>query len=318
MTNRVGAMVVYLVTGGAGFIGSHLAHELVARGERVRVLDDLSTGCRSNLQDILPGIELVEGSLTDPAAVKRAVEGATFILHQGARPSVLRSIQDPFGTHEANVTGTLNLLMAARRASVSRVVCASSSSVYGDTPTLPKEEQMSLEPKSPYAVSKLSGEFYCRMFYRTYGLETVSLRYFNVFGPRQDPSSEYAAVVPRFITAMLAGHQPTIFGDGKQSRDFTYVQDVVEANLRALEAPLAPGAAINVACGQQHTLLQMLALLNDILGTDCEPILAAARQGDVRHSRASTLLARELLGFEPRVSFREGLERAVEWFKQHG
>lgn len=311
-------MAVYLVTGGAGFIGSHLAHELVARGERVRVLDNLSTGRRSNLQDILPGIELVEGSLTDPATVKRAVEGATFVLHQAARPSVMRSIQDPLGTNEVNVTGTLNLLMAARCANVSRLVYASSSSVYGDTPTLPKEERMTFEPKSPYAVSKLSGEFYCRMFYKTYGVETVSLRYFNVFGPRQDPSSEYAAVIPRFITAMLGGERPTIFGDGKQSRDFTYVQDVVEANLRALEAPMAPGAAINVACGQRHTLLELLALLNNILGTDCEPILATAREGDVRHSQASTLLVRELLGFEPRVSFREGLERTVEWFKRHG
>lgn len=311
-------MAVYLVTGGAGFIGSHVVRAFVARGERVRVLDDFSTGRRSNLQDILPRIDLIEGSLTDPATVKRAVEGATFVLHQAARPSVMRSIQDPLGTNEVNVTGTLNLLIAARCANVSRLVYASSSSVYGDTPTLPKEEQMSLEPKSPYAVSKLSGEFYCQMFYRTYDLETVSLRYFNVFGPRQDPSSEYAAVIPRFITAMLAGHQPTIFGDGKQSRDFTYVQDVVEANLRALEAPMAPGAAINVACGQRHTLLELLALLNNILGIDCEPILATAREGDVRHSQASTLLVRELLGFEPRVSFREGLERTVEWFKRHG
>jgi UDP-glucose 4-epimerase len=311
-------MADYLVTGGAGFIGSHLVHELVARGEQVRVLDDLSTGRRSNLQDILQKIELVEGSLTDPATVKRAVEGVTFVLHQAARPSVLRSIQDPLGTHEANVTGTLNLLMAARHAHVSRLVFASSSSVYGDTPTLPKEERMAPEPKSPYAVSKLSGELYCRMFHKTYGMETVSLRYFNVFGPRQNPSSEYAAVIPRFITAVLGGEQPTIFGDGKQSRDFTYVQDIVEANLRALEAPTAPGAAINVACGRRHTLLELLALLNTIIGTDCEPILAAARQGDVRHSQASTLLARELLGFESRVSLREGLERTVEWFKRHG
>lgn len=311
-------MAVYLVTGGAGFIGSHLVHELVARGGQVRVLDDLSTGRRSNLQDILSRIELVEGSLTDPVTVERAVEGATFVLHQAARPSVMRSIQNPLGTHEVNVTGTLNLLIAARRANVSRLVYASSSSVYGDTPTLPKEEWMIPEPKSPYAVSKLSGEFYCRMFYKTYGVETVSLRYFNVFGPRQDPSSEYAAVIPRFITAMLGGERPTIFGDGKQSRDFTYVQDVVEANLRALEAPMTPGAAINVACGQRHTLLELLALLNNILGTDCEPILAAARQGDVRHSQAATQLALELLGFEPRVSFHEGLERTVEWFKRHG
>jgi nucleoside-diphosphate-sugar epimerase len=309
---------LYLVTGGAGFIGSHLVHALLQRGEQVRVLDDCSTGRRENLLNILDQIEFVEGSLADPHAVERAVGGVTFILHQGARPSVPRSIQDPLGTHEANATGTLNLLVAACRAGVSRVVYASSSSVYGDTPALPKEERMQPEPRSPYAASKLAGELYCRVFQRAYGLETVSLRYFNVFGPRQDPSSDYAAVIPKFITAMLAGRPPTIFGDGKQSRDFTYVQDVVEANLRTLEAPQAPGSAINIARGERHTLLQLVDLLNDILGTDFEPTFAPARQGDVRHSHASTVLARGLLGYEPSVSFREGLERTVEWFKRHG
>ena len=307
-----------LVTGGAGFIGSHLVHELVRRGERVRVLDNLSTGRRENLRDVVDHIELVEGSLNDPRAVVRAVKGATFILHLGARPSVPQSIRTPLRAHGANATGTLNLLVAAHRAEVSRVVYASSSSVYGDTPALPTEERMHLEPRSPYAVSKLAGELYCQVFHKMYGLGTVSLRYFNVFGPRQDPSSEYAAVIPRFITAMLAGRPPTIFGDGKQSRDFTYVQDVVEANLKATGAPQAPGTAINVACGQRHTLLQLLALLNDILGTDFEAIFAPERPGDVRHSRASTILAKGLLGFEAQVSLRDGLAHAVEWFKQHG
>lgn len=308
----------YLVTGGAGFIGSHLVHALVERGERVRVLDDFSTGRRQNLRDVMEQIELVEGSLADPKAVERAVVGVNCILHQGAKPSVPRSIQDPLGTHEANATGTLNLLVAARGAGVSRIVYASSSSIYGDTPTLPKEERMLPEPRSPYAVSKLSAELYCRAFHGVHGLETVSLRYFNVFGPRQDPSSEYAAVIPKFIMAMLAGQPPTIFGDGKQSRDFTYVTDVVEANLRATQVSRASGAAINVACGEGHTLLQLVSLLNEILGTDLEPIFGPPRQGDVRHSVASTLLASELLDFEARVSFREGLERTVEWFRRNG
>ena len=310
-------MTLYLVTGGAGFIGSHLVHELVRRGERVRVLDDFSSGRRENLQEVLDRIELVEGSLTVPAIVKRAVEGATFVLHQGARPSVPRSIEDPVRTHQANVTGTLNLLVASRRVGVSRVVYASSSSIYGGTQTLPKEERMQPEPMSPYAVSKLAGELYCRLFHRAYGVETVSLRYFNVFGPRQDPTSEYAAVIPKFITSMLNGRPPTVFGDGKQSRDFTYVQDVVEANLRAIRAPQAPGAAINVGCGERHTLLQLVTLLNDILGTGFEPIFAPARLGDVRHSLASTILSRGLLGHEPKASLREGLERTAEWFRHH-
>jgi len=308
---------LHLVTGGAGFIGSHLVQELVKRGGPVRVLDDFSTGRRENLHNVMDQIELVEGSLTDQEAVERAVDGVTFALHQGARPSVPRSIQDPLGTHEANATGTLKLLTAARGAGVSRVVYASSSSVYGDTPTLPNEESMPPDPRSPYAASKLAGELYCQVFHRAYGLETVALRYFNVFGPRQDPSSEYAAVIPKFITEMLAGRPPTIFGDGQQSRDFTYVQDVVEANLRALVAPRTAGVAINVARGERHTLLQLVAFLNDILGTHFEPVFAPARHGDVRHSQAGTKLARDLLGFEPGVGIQDGLQRTVEWFKRH-
>lgn len=311
-------MALYLVTGGAGFIGSHLVHELVRRGERVRVLDDFSTGRRENLQSVIGQVEVIEGSLTDPDTVERAVAGVTYILHQGARPSVPRSIQDPAGTHAANVTGTLNLLMAARRSGVRRVIYASSSSVYGDTPTLPKEEGMPSRPRSPYAVSKLAGELYCQVFHTVYGLETVSLRYFNVFGPRQDPASEYAAVIPRFITAMLGGHRPTIYSDGQQSRDFTYVQNVVEANLQALFSPQAAGMTINVACGERHTLLQLIGLLNAILGTELEPVFAPSRDGDVRHSQACTTLAQEVLGYESGVGLREGLERTVEWFKGHG
>ena len=310
-------MALYLVTGGAGFVGSHLVHELVRRGERVRVLDDFSTGRRENLQDVLDQIELVEGSLLNRDDVERAVNEVTFILHQGARPSVPRSIEDPIGTHEANVTGTLNLLVAARQGGVSRIVYASSSSIYGGTQALPKEERMQPEPRSPYAVSKLAGELYCRLFHTAYGLETLSLRYFNVFGPRQDPTSEYAAVIPKFITCMLKGRPPTIFGDGKQSRDFTYVQDVVEANLCAVRSPQAPGASINVGSGKRHNLIQLIDLLNDILGASVEPVFASPRQGDVRHSLASTILARGLLGHEPKVSFREGLERTVEWFRQY-
>jgi UDP-glucose 4-epimerase len=311
-------MAAILVTGGAGFIGSHLVEELVRRGEQVRVLDDLSSGRRENLRGVIDRIELIEGSVANPAAVEQAMTGATCVLHLGARVSVPRSFEDPAGTHAVNATGTLYLLVAASRARVSRVVYASSSSVYGDGPSLPKEERMPPEPTSPYAVSKLVGELYCRLFHRGYGLETVSLRYFNVFGPRQDPTSPYAAVIPRFVAAMLRGQAPTIFGDGKQSRDFTYVQDVVEANLRAVESRRAPGAVINVAGGQRHTLLQVVAMLNEILGTDIEPVFAPARQGDIRHSHGSIVLARGLLGYEPGVGVRDGLARTVEWFRAHG
>ncbi|MBI3988607.1 MAG: SDR family oxidoreductase [candidate division NC10 bacterium] len=309
-------MATYLVTGGAGFIGSHLVHALVERGEQVRVLDNLSTGRLENLAPLLDRVELVEGDLQDFSAVKKAVEEVEGILHQGALPSVARSVEDPFAFHAANATGTLNLLIAAKEAGVRRVIYASSSSVYGDSPTLPKEEGMKPDPKSPYAISKLMGEYYCQVFHWIYGLETVVLRYFNVFGPRQDPHSPYAAVIPRFISAMLEGRSPVIFGDGLQSRDFTSVENVVEANLLTLSAKEAAGEVINVACGERSTLLTLVEILNRILGTRFIPRFEAPRPGDVRHSQASIEKAERLLGYKPKVGFEEGLRRTVDWMKK--
>jgi len=304
----------YLVTGGAGFIGSNIVETLVARGEQVVVLDDFSTGKRENLEGFLDKVTLIEGSVAD-AVVREAVEGVDFVLHQGALASVPRSVDDPISTNRANVDGTLNLLVAARDAGVKRVVFAASSSAYGDQPTLPKVETMPPMPLSPYAASKVACEYYCKAFTACYGLETVCLRYFNIFGPRQDPQSQYAAVIPRFITRMLDGKPPVIFGDGEQSRDFTYVADCVEANLLACEAPGAVGRTFNVACGGRYTLNQLVELLNDILGTDLQPIYEPERPGDVKHSQADITAARQALGYEPKVSFEEGLRRTVEWFK---
>ncbi len=313
-------MTTFLVTGGAGFIGSNIAHELVRRGHRVRVLDNFATGRRENLDGIADRVDLIEGDLRRPPDVEKAVEGVEVILHQGALGSVPRSIADPLATHAANATGTLHVLWAARAAGVRRVVCASSSSVYGDTPTLPKVEEMAPAPLSPYAVSKLAGEHYCRVFAGVYGLETVSLRYFNVFGPRQDPTSQYAAVIPKFIRAMLGGERPVIFGDGTQSRDFTYVDNVVAANLLAAEAPAAAlgGAVCNIACGERSTLLDLVGTLNAILGTRLEPEFRPPRPGDVRHSHAAIGRAERLLGFRPSVRFGEGMRRTVEWMRAHG
>ncbi len=312
-------MTSYLVTGGGGFIGSNLAHALVARGARVRVLDSFVTGRRANLGGIEDRVELIEGDLRRFADVEKAMEGVDVVLHQGALGSVPRSIADPLATHEANVTGTLHVLWAARAAGVRRVVYASSSSVYGDTPTLPKVEDMAPAPRSPYAVSKLAGEHYCQAFSGVYGMETIALRYFNVFGPRQDPTSQYAAVIPKFIRAMLRGERPQIFGDGIQSRDFTYVENVTAANLLAAQAPAAAldGSACNVACGERFTLLDLVAALNDILGTRLEPLFRPPRPGDVRHSHASIARAEALLGYRPVVRFAEGLRRTVEWIRAH-
>jgi UDP-glucose 4-epimerase len=312
-------MTTYLVTGGAGFIGSNIAHELVRRGHRVRVLDNFATGRRANLTGIESRVELIEGDLRRLADVEKAVEGVEVVLHQGALGSVPRSVADPLATHEANVTGTLHVLWASRAAGVRRVVYASSSSVYGDTPTLPKLEDMLPAPLSPYAVSKLAGEHYGTVFAGVYGLETVSLRYFNVFGPRQDPASEYAAVIPKFIRAMLRGERPAIFGDGTQSRDFTYVDNVVTANLLAAEAPAGAlrGAVCNVACGEHSTLLDLVAALNGLLGTRLEPIFRPRRPGDVLHSHAAIGRAEALLGFRPSVRFAEGIRRTVEWMQAH-
>ena len=305
-----------LVTGGAGFIGSHLVNELVHRGARVRVLDNFSTGKHENLEQALAHIELIEGDIRDRDTVQRAVNGVDFVLHQAALPSVPRSVADPLTTHEVNVTGTLNMLIAAREANVKRVVYASSSSVYGNSPTLPKREDMPTNPLSPYAVSKLAGENYCGVFYQVYGLPTVALRYFNVFGPRQDPQSQYAAVIPRFISAMVRGDLPVIYGDGTQSRDFTYVANVVEANLLACRSNAVVGQVCNAALGGQVPLLELVTTLNDILGTTSQPVFDAARPGDVKHSQADVSKLRRLTGFAEVVGFEEGLRHTVEWYRE--
>jgi UDP-glucose 4-epimerase len=302
----------WLVTGGAGFIGSHIAETLVRRGERVRVADNLVTGRQRNLTGFAEGLEFVEGDLADPEVAARCVDGVAYVLHQAALPSVPRSVADPLACHHNCVTATVALLEAARRAGVRRVVLASSSSVYGDQPALPKVETQTPEPRSPYAAAKLACEGYAAAFSRVHGLSTVSLRYFNVFGPRQDPGSQYAAVIPAFVTAALEGRRPRVFGDGKQSRDFTYVANVVEANIRAAtaEAPLT-GEAVNVACGARLTLLEVLAEISRITGRKVDPLLEPPRPGDVRDSLADISRARELFGYEPEVGFAEGLELTV-------
>ena len=309
---------MYLITGGAGFIGSNLARKLAAKGEKVRVLDDFSTGKRENIAGI-EGLEVIEGSLLDYDTVKRALEGAEFVLHQAAIPSVPRSVADPLKSNEANVTGTLNLLEAARASDVKRFVFAASSSAYGDTEVLPKVENMPPDPLSPYAVGKYTGELYARVFASIYKLPTVSLRYFNIFGPYQDPASEYAAVIPKFIQLMLKGESPVIYGDGEQSRDFTYIDNAVEANLLACRSgKVGAGEVINVACGERYSLNDLVQILNEIMGTGIEPLYSEARPGDVKHSLADITRARELLGYKAGVDFREGLKRTVEWFSSNG
>ena len=307
-------MARFLVTGGAGFIGSNLARALVARGDEVRVFDTFLTGRRENLAD-LPDVEVVEGDVRDLDALRAAMRGVERVLHQAALPSVARSLLDPLASNAANVTGTLNVLVAARDAGVRRVVCASSSSVYGDTPTMPKVETMTPSPLSPYAVSKLSGEHYCAVFTRLFGVEAVALRYFNVFGPYQDPSSDYAAVIPKFIAILARGERPMIHGDGTQSRDFTFIDNVVQANLKAAEAPNVGGEVFNVACGARYSLLDLIAALNRIMRTSIEPDFGEPRKGDVKHSLADIEKGRHLLGYEPSVTFEEGLERTVAWLR---
>jgi nucleoside-diphosphate-sugar epimerase len=308
----------YLVTGGAGFIGSHLVRSILGNGDTVRVIDNLSTGKRENLTEVMDQIEFVEGDLTHSEDVARAVDGVTFVLHQAALPSVPRSVADPITTDLNNTRGTLELLVAARDAGVKRVVQACSSSAYGDTPTLPKVETMIRAPLSPYACSKAVGELYGCAFQSTYGLEYVGLRYFNVFGPRQDPTSQYAAVIPKFITAYMRGEAPIVFGDGTQSRDFAYIDNVVQANLKACTAPRAAGSIFNIACGDRITLLQVLDLLADHFGRRLEPHFEPGRAGDVKHSLADISLARELVGYDPEVTFTEGLQRTIEWFTAQG
>lgn len=308
--------VTYLVTGGAGFIGSNIAHALLQRGHRVRVLDNLSTGKFENIEDIVKEVDFIEGDICDLDTVEKAVRGVDYILHQAALPSVPRSIENPLASNRVNVDGTLNLLVAARDHGVRRFVMASSSSVYGNSKELPKVETMLQQPLSPYATSKLAGERYAMNFYHVYGLETVALRYFNVFGPHQDPKSQYAAVVPKFITAMLKGEAFEIHGDGEQSRDFTYIENVIEANLLACTAEKAPGNAMNIACGERYTLNQMVRKLEEYIGVPGNGRYVETRKGDVKHSQADISLARECLNFEPKVTFEAGLHKTVDWYRQ--
>jgi UDP-N-acetylglucosamine/UDP-N-acetyl-alpha-D-glucosaminouronate 4-epimerase len=308
---------IVLVTGGAGFIGSHIASGLLASGARVRIIDDLSTGHRDNLDEIGGDVDFVQASLSDEGAVKKALEDVEVVFHEAALPSVPRSVENPKQTHVACVESTFNLLNGARQQNVRRVVYAASSSAYGDQPTLPKREDMLPEPLSPYAVAKLVGEYYSQVFTRVYGLESVCLRYFNVFGPRQDPSSQYSGVISRFISALLSGERPVIYGDGETSRDFTYVENVVKANLNAAETKNGIGEVINIANGERITLNQLLDEIKQLTGkTNVDAEYREFRRGDVRHSLADISRARECLDFSPRIGLREGLERTIEWWKQ--
>ena len=306
-------MAQYLVTGGAGFIGSNIVSELLRRGERVRVLDNFSTGKRDNLWPFGEKIELVEGDVRSYHLVREAVDGVDFILHQAALPSVPRSVKDPITSNEVNVTGTINVLDAAKECGVKRVVFASSSSIYGDLEALPKTEDMLPKPLSPYAVSKLAGEKYCQVFTRLYGLDTVALRYFNVFGPNQDPTSQYSAVIPKFITLIKNDKSPTIYGDGEQSRDFTFVENVVAANLMACEqkAEEISGEVFNIACGRRITVNMLVESINKVLGTSVEPVYTETRPGDVKHSLANIGKAQQMLGYAARINFVDGLERLL-------
>lgn len=308
-------MSEFLVTGGAGFIGSHIAEHLVSRKATVRVVDNMITGRALNLDAFRNQVEFVQGDLRDVELCRRVCAGVRVVFHQAAVPSVPKSVADPVTSHDCNINGTFNLLLAARDAGVSRVVYAASSSAYGESPTLPKVETMSNDPLTPYAVNKLTGEHYCRAFAEVYGLSTVALRYFNVFGPRQDPTSQYAAAIPAFITKILRNEPPTIYGDGEQTRDFTYIDNVVRGNMLAAEAPGLRGEAINLACGESISVNRIIALVNELLGRQVKPNYVAPRAGDIKHSLADITRARTLLKFEPIVDFAEGLWRSIEWFK---
>lgn len=310
-------MSTALVTGGAGFIGNHVVRRLISEGLHVRVLDDFSTGFKHNLAEVADKIELIEGSITDMPTVERAVQGAEIVFHIAARASVPRSVKDPQSAHDINITGSLNMLVAARDAGVKRFVYSASSSAYGDTPTLPKVETMTPQPLSPYAVSKLAPEYYCRVFSHVYGLPTISLRYFNVFGPRQDPKSAYAAVIPAFVTRMVKGERPQVYGDGEQSRDFCFIDNVVEANWRASQAPHIAGEVVNIACGERTTLNEIVARINEHLGTKIEAEHLAPRAGDVRHSLAALDEAKRVIGYEPKIFFAEGLSRSIAWYREN-
>ena len=311
-------MAAYLVTGGAGFIGSHIVDELLQRGASVKVLDDFSTGREENVKSFESKVELIRGDIRHIDTVRSAVEGCDFVVHQAALASVPRSIADPTANNQVNVQGTLNLLQASVDAGIKRFVSASSSSVYGDSDVLPKVETMTTNPKSPYAVAKLSGEWYCRVFSEIHGLPTVSLRYFNVFGPRQDPNSQYSAVIPIFVRHLLEGSSPTIFGDGEQSRDFTFISNVVQANMLGCESTL-PGARVyNVACGDRFTLNQLYGRLRSLIGSDAEAEYGPVRTGDVKHSQADITAIQNDMGFEVSVGFDSGLDRTVQWYQEEG
>jgi UDP-glucose 4-epimerase len=309
-------MAKYLVTGGAGFIGSHISEELVKRDHEVRILDNFLTGKKENIASLLDKIEFIEGDIKDFETCQLALEGVDFVLHQAALPSVPRSIKDPLTTNENNIRGTLNVLLASREAKVKKVVFASSSSVYGDDTHLPKIEGRQGNPLSPYALSKLVGEHYCRIFSQIYGLSTVFLRYFNIFGPRQDPFSQYAAVIPNFITKMLKGEKPIIFGDGEQSRDFTYVSNVVEANILASKAQDISGEAFNIACGERTTVNSLAKTINEVLKINIDPVHDEPRPGDVKNSFAEISKARKMLKYEPLVPFNEGLKKTIDWYQE--
>jgi nucleoside-diphosphate-sugar epimerase len=310
-------MEKFLVTGGAGFIGSNICKKLVSDGCFVRVVDNFLTGKKSNLKDFIDNIEFIEADMGDEQVARTAMKDVDVVLHQGALPSVPRSVDDPAATHKHCVDATFTLLLAARDAGIKRFVFASSSSAYGDTPTLPKVETMLPQPLSPYAAGKLVGEYYCSVFYKVYDLETISLRYFNVFGPHQDPTSQYAAAIPAFVTAILRDKAPTVFGDGLQSRDFTYVDNVVEANLLAARAGHTAGDVVNIACGQAVTVNETIDAINGIVGKNIKPVYTDPRPGDVKHSLADISAAENLIGFKPKVPFKQGLQFAMEWYREN-
>lgn len=307
----------FLVTGGAGFIGSNICKKLISQGRFVRVIDNLLTGKKNNLNGIIDKIDFIQADMGDQKIANTVTKDIDVVLHQGALPSVPLSIDNPAATHKHCTDATFTMLLAARDAGVKRFVFASSSSAYGDTPTLPKVETINPDPLSPYAAAKLTGEYYCSVFHKAFGLETISLRYFNVFGPNQDPASQYAAAIPAFVTAILKQQPPTIFGDGQQSRDFTYVDNIVDANLLAARVEHTAGQVVNVACGQAVTVNEIIDMINDLTGENIKPLYSDPRPGDVKHSLADITLAKKLIGYEPKVPFKKGMQLAIDWYREN-